>query len=331
MKNIEIIVINDGSTDSTLEVVKSYSEKDKRICVIDKANEGYGKSMNRGLDAATGEYVGIVEGDDWVDSNMFQELVDIADKYKCDVVKSNFYDYSSIDGETDIKNNSLPIFDCNRVINPKKDVSVFLSAPAIWSGIYRREFLVENNIRFLETPGASYQDTSFNCKVLMMAKNVYLTSDAFLHYRRDNENSSVKSSGKIFCVCDEWNEVERYLEQYPDVKCKIGRLLPYLRFIGYKWNFNRLKDDARKQFLPEFQKTLKQYVDGDVLDKRFISDKDWYRIMTIVYPKSLKHKIVKGFFNLVRPVYRTDVSYFVKKYKLFGLVVCSGQRFVLEV
>ena len=67
LKDIEIICINDGSKDSTLDIIKRYAKQDNRFVVIDKENEGYGKSMNRGLDVASGEYVGIVESDDWVE------------------------------------------------------------------------------------------------------------------------------------------------------------------------------------------------------------------------------------------------------------------------
>ena len=105
LKDIEIICINDGSTDSTLDIIKSYADKDKRVKIIDKPNEGYGKSMNRGLDAATGEYVGIVESDDWVDTDMFKKLYDIASKNDADIVKSDFYVYTTTDGEKNVKKN----------------------------------------------------------------------------------------------------------------------------------------------------------------------------------------------------------------------------------
>lgn len=78
LSDIEIICINDGSTDGTLKILKSYAEKDPRIVLIDKENGGYGIGMNIGLSVATGEYIGIVEPDDFVPVNMFGDLYEIA-------------------------------------------------------------------------------------------------------------------------------------------------------------------------------------------------------------------------------------------------------------
>ena len=74
LKDLEIICVNDGSTDSSLDILKKYAAADDRIIIIDKKNEGYGRAMNDGLDRATGEYVGIVEPDDYVDLHMYEDL-----------------------------------------------------------------------------------------------------------------------------------------------------------------------------------------------------------------------------------------------------------------
>ena len=73
LKDIEIICINDGSTDGSLEILKEYADKDPRIVLVDKENEGYGVGMNIGLDKASGEYIGIVEPDDFVPLNMYDK------------------------------------------------------------------------------------------------------------------------------------------------------------------------------------------------------------------------------------------------------------------
>ena len=321
LKDIEIIVINDGSTDSTLKIINQYAKKDKRIKVIDKENEGYGKSMNRGLDAATGEYIGIVESDDWVDSDMFENLVKLADKYKVDVVKSNFYEYTTKDGEKNVKAEIMPEQDCERVIKPRHNTDIFWSRPAIWAAIYKRDFLKKYNIRFLESPGASYQDTGFNFKVWMMADRAFLTSRAFLHYRCDNENSSVKSSGKVFCVCDEWDEIDSFLDKYPKYKKGAAELVPLVKLRTYLWNLDRLTDDAQQQFRKRFQSDYLKYINNGTFDKSRFSDKDYYRILITIFPNSVKYKLLKAFYNIIRPIYKTKFDGVYKRYYLFGIKI----------
>ena len=97
LKDIEIICINDGSTDGSLEILKSYAEKDDRIIIVDKENGGYGIAMNIGLEKATGEYIGIVEPDDFVPINMYEDLYEIAKENNLDFVKADFYRFKRND------------------------------------------------------------------------------------------------------------------------------------------------------------------------------------------------------------------------------------------
>ena len=90
LKDIEFICINDGSKDDSLKILKEYAKKDKRILIINKKNSGYGDSMNKGLEKAKGEYIGIVESDDFIDLDAFEKLYNIAKKNDADVVKRIF-------------------------------------------------------------------------------------------------------------------------------------------------------------------------------------------------------------------------------------------------
>ena len=156
LKDIEIIVINDGSTDSTLDIIKQYAKNDKRIKIIDKENEGYGKSMNRGLDAATGEYVGIVESDDWVEPDAFEYLYKAAKKNKADMVKAEFVFFDN-DTNRETQNWPIDLADdlkekvfCPAEQNPE---IIWTGHPSIWTCLYSNKMMQDKKIRLKKKEG----------------------------------------------------------------------------------------------------------------------------------------------------------------------------------
>lgn len=249
ISNIEIVCINDGSKDSSLNIIQKFADKDKRIIVIDKVNTGYGDSMNRGLEIAKGEYIGIVESDDCAEPEMFKELYELAKKYDADVVKSNFNFYWE-NPEKKVFENNLGISEV--VYNSvNANESIFWGLPAIWSAIYKKDWLERNNIRFLPTPGASYQDTSFNFKVACAARKIVLTNKAYLNYRQDNINSSVKNTSleKVHMLHKEWDEAERYMHAQGLDKYKM--YFETLKFNGLMWNYLRISPNDRIDYFRE--------------------------------------------------------------------------------
>lgn len=259
LPNIELICLNDGSTDGSLDILKEYSSKDPRVKVVNKANSGYGSSMNRGLDEARGEYVGILESDDFFEPDALEVLYNAARRLDADVAKADFYLFWS---EPEERNERFGWVDDDapEVVSPIEYPEVFFRKPSIWSAIYRRNFLKSNGIRFLETPGASYQDTSFNFKVWACAKRAALVRKPVIHYRQDNETSSINSPGKAFCVCDEYREMSNFVDELPDgdKKSQLQRLLVRLRFDTYMWNYERLSEPLQREFLKNVHGELLQ-------------------------------------------------------------------------
>ena len=193
--NLEVLCINDGSTDNTLNILRKYEASDNRFHIINKSNSGYGASMNIGLNKASGDYIGIVESDDFIEPQMFEKLIRAAIENDLDIARSCYFEYKTRDNTNHlVSNNFVPK---NVVIEPIKSQTPFYQAPAIWSSIYRRSVLNEYNIRFLETPGASFQDTAFAFKVYCCAKRFMMICDGLLHYRIDNEASSVNNPAKV--------------------------------------------------------------------------------------------------------------------------------------
>lgn len=132
--------------------------------------------------------------------------------------------------------------------------------------MYNRTFLQENDIRFLETPGASYQDAGFAFKVWAAAERAAFSSTQILKYRQDNEASSVNSPGKVYCVCDEYAEMQRWLDARPEKKQHLQDVLERMKFNSYLWNYDRLSTELRAEFLKRAARELKADLDAGRID-----------------------------------------------------------------
>ena len=278
LEDIEIICINDGSTDSSLSIIREYERRDSRIVVIDKPNSGYGDSMNKGIELAHGEYVGIVESDDFATIDMFEKLYKVAKRDELDIVRSNYYAHRTGYGrDLDILVENLAICGSyGKVFNPMDNPRVFMCQPAIWTSIYKKTLLDSQNVRFLPTPGASFQDTAFYFKAFYAANRVMLLKEGYLHYRVDNANSSVKNQNKLFCVCDEYAEVWNYAKR-DDAKFEtLKTWIPRQQFEGYLWNLNRLSPELQERFYPRYVEEFSKIreaglIDADRFDERTLT------------------------------------------------------------
>lgn len=191
LTDIEIIPVDDGSPDNCGKIMDEYAANDSRIKPIHKKNGGYGKAVNAGMAVATGEYIGIVETDDYIDSKMYEDLYKIAKNYDSDIVKSCFYDNLQSPQKTKIKKVNW----CDYIPEDKsftiKEYPYFLYYhPSIWSCIYKKEFLNKNNIKFVEAPGAGWTDNPFQVQTMCLAEKINYTSNAYYYWRRVNFNES---------------------------------------------------------------------------------------------------------------------------------------------
>lgn len=275
LRDIEIICVDDGSTDGSLEIVNEYASKDDRIVVISKENRGYGHTMNMGFAAAKGEYIGIVESDDYADSRMFRDLYRFAKRHDCDVVKSNYYEHSA-EGDRFIE--PFREFMYKKVFDPWKYQGPMTALPINWSAIYRRSMIEENGISFNETPGASYQDTSFVHQVWMGSRRAAILPKGYIHYRVDNAASSVKSSSKVYAVCDEYAKSEEFMCRYPEREAAFANIMCLMKLGTYRWNFNRIKDEYREEFARKMQSEYLHAREKGWLNKDYFCERDWSQL-----------------------------------------------------
>ncbi len=275
LDDIEVICVNDGSTDGSLAILREFEENYSFVKVIDKENGGYGKAMNAGLEASIGDYVGIVESDDFCNRNMFADLYAAAVDNNADAVKSNYFRYISFPAPRDVFNDALGACIYDEVFSPRQETAIFYAAPAIWSGLYNREFLLENDIRFTETPGASFQDTAFNFKVWASAERAVALRSAYLHYRVDNEGSSVKSREKVHYVNYEFAEIERFLDSRPRLKKELTGIKNALKYGTYFWNLNRLSPNLRYEYFQTIVEEFRQAGELGELDEAVFDRNRW--------------------------------------------------------
>ena len=191
LKDIEIIFVDAQSTDGTLEILKDYESKDSRVKLLISDKKSYGHQMNLGIVNATGQYIGIVETDDYVSPEMFYELYNLSNNGEYDIVKSSFI---YVNEDTDEVYQDLNIFKKkipdDRVFNLKDNPYILTGHPSIWSAIYRRDFLTLNEIEFMEAPGGGWVDNPFFHETACLAKTIRYTDEAYYYYRESNPNSS---------------------------------------------------------------------------------------------------------------------------------------------
>lgn len=196
LENIEVILINDGSTDGSLKLLREAESSDVRVKVIDKPNGGYGAAVNRGLDEAHGVYVAIAEPDDFVDSHMYEDLYSAArldDGTLADIAKGSYWNYFDLpDAVPYLESPNLMNCMPSRPFcsNAFKEFEVLFHHPSIWSALYRREFLEEKGIRMIEPKGAGWADNPWFFETLLQAKNFVWIPAAYYFYRQTNPEAS---------------------------------------------------------------------------------------------------------------------------------------------
>lgn len=287
LTDIEIILVNDGSTDSTLEIMQRHAAEDPRISVINKPNSGYGANMNRGFQAAQGKYIAILESDDYIELDMYQVLYSIAEKEGYpDVIASDFRRFYGEDPEDRefeyIEKSCFKAF-YGQVFCPRNQIEILFTNNAMCSGIYKRSFIEEKNIRYNETPGASFQDNGFFAQVYCQAQAAYFVNNAFYNIRRDNENSSVKSKGKVYCMCDEYDFIRNWMiENKESLDPRALNACAKLRYNAYQFTLGRIDDSYRIEFLHRMADDFNYLSSVGELDAKFFSPSEWTRLQRVM-------------------------------------------------
>ncbi|MBQ6218828.1 MAG: glycosyltransferase [Methanosphaera sp.] len=267
--DIEIICVNDGSTDNSLTMLNNMAKKDGRIVVIDKDNGGCGSARNRGLSYANGEYCYFFDPDDYVLPDALEKLYENACNNNSDIVLSQIAWYK--EGHT--INYNKPGYNIQEVFPDENfndftfdyhDVKEYVlnSYYAPWTKLYKKSFLDRNEFKFDEN--IAFDDVPFHVKTLLKADKISFIKKAFYHYRTTNKksvNNTVTNAVDIMRICD---IVEEYLKEndyYNDFIAefnhfKVTQILLYIIFSNsecyYKYAKNEfIKMNVSKEHLPE--------------------------------------------------------------------------------
>ena len=198
-QNLEILLIDDGSTDHSGEKCDEWTKKDKRIKVIHKENEGVSSARNRGLREATGEYIGFVDSDDYIEKDMYEIMLKEMKKDTIEFVMCDFY---MVTTEDEIQKSDSGEYSIE-VMSKKQLIEKFYPAASIWKCLFVREQL--KNIKFNENMNIS-EDLKFICDyVLTNCENnsIFIKRKLYYYVRRENSITQTKESKqeqlKLYC------------------------------------------------------------------------------------------------------------------------------------
>ncbi|AGK95886.1 glycosyltransferase family 2 protein [Clostridium pasteurianum] len=238
-KDIEIILINDGSSDNSLNICKEYSNKDKRIKIIDKRNEGVSKARNVGLLCARGEYISFVDSDDWIELNMIEELYNSVSSNNAEFCMSNYIRENEsksqyVDANIELKKLQdneikeyllIPLIE--RENNQKEHILASFRGP--WGKLFKRDIIEKYNIKFKKDLIVG-EDFIFNLEFLVYINKAVINEGFYYHYLTNSNSITMKYKK------DCWRLIYRntilYLEDflkknnlYLEAKDKVNKLI----------------------------------------------------------------------------------------------------------
>lgn len=249
-KEIEIILINDGSTDNSEKIIKSY--KDKRIKYFKNENQGIGKTRNFGIEKATGKYLMFVDSDDYIDKNMAKLMFDKAFSNSLDMVVCDYY---KVINNENIEE-KLPSFKPTTLKNsPNLLYDINLSP---WNKIYKTSLIKDNNIRFVEN--LKYEDAPFVIEALDIANKIGKVNKCLNYYVIHGNSETTVRDKRVYDILKIIDRIRKYFKGKDYIKESLDKLT--VRIITNYTIQQRVQKDKKigMQFIEEGFKYLKQEV-----------------------------------------------------------------------
>ena len=243
LKEIEIICVDDGSTDDTLAILQEYADQDHRVRVISQENGGAGAARNNGMKYATGEYLSILDCDDFFEPNMLEESYRVAKEKELDIVVfgCDFYDNESQTYRPcsySINQKLLPAADVFSAADVPKDVFKLFVGWS-WDKLFRTDFVKRNGLFFQEQ--RTTNDMLFVFNGLLRAQRIAVMEQVLAHHRRGVESLSVTREKSWMCF---YNALTALREQMYQIGCYDRFEQDFKNYCVHfsLWNLNTLKE-----------------------------------------------------------------------------------------
>ena len=275
LQEIEILIVDGGSTDGTLDIIERVKKEDNRIRFFHSI-ASVGAQFNLGLQEARGQYIGICEADDYILPEMYEKQYQIALENQLDVVRAGYYQIFHVNN----KEYRFKLKSCYQdewtekvIVSNRNTFFLEQGVNGFWNGIYRRNFLLENHIGMNETKGAAYQDISFSFLVQMYAEKIWFMKEAFYCYRIDNLNASVNSLHGIEFHISEYEELKKRLKNSNQWEQYKNMFFSW-ELVSYRWFLGELPNDLKK----DNAKKVYRILNGQNQEEKF----DTKRVMETV-------------------------------------------------
>lgn len=287
-ENIEVICIDDGSSDRSAEILKSYLKKDRRIKVFEQENKGVSSARNKGILNAKGDYISFLDSDDWISLCLFERfknaLYDVSKEVDMYVFNMNlFYEEPKENIET---GNFLSIKnwqnrkDENTIHTIKDCKNPFRGNLSACNKIYKKSFLKENKILMPE--GLIFEDHIFAIESLIRAKSVLVTNEMLYMYRNSNQNSITKNYGrKIFDIFKITENLQELFIKYQDWEIYKYAVLQH-RYRQYAYLYFTADEKYKKEFYQKAKNILREIIETDYETKILERLNDYYILKDII-------------------------------------------------
>lgn len=242
LKDIEIILVDDGSTDHSGKIADEYAKKDKRIKVVHRTNGGLSDARNAGIKIATGDYIGFVDSDDYVSENMFEKMYKKAVTENSDVAVCNIF---CVYDKKIREQQYWPMEDEHIIKREKIYANMYLYPCYAVNKIYKRDFLQKHHISFLK--GYLYEDVPFFTSVMLEANQISYCLDCLYFYRLGRSDAiTAKKSLKHLDICEIVRITKNIIDKYNLPEIVYENFNKWQSQI-YVWMYNLLPDDAKQR------------------------------------------------------------------------------------